>query len=135
MPLKIRLDTESGVLRSVGDPPHGIIGLSAIDGGLCFHVDGEFMPEGKRPGPHISHHPAEEASKVDVVEVDDLVAACEGQEELGTVWRMVEEITVTSVSIFTKRGDFDVIRGHVDTLEATCRAIVARLEEEGEIGP
>jgi hypothetical protein len=70
----------------------------------------------------------------DFVAVEDVVAGCEGERELVVVWNMIELATANAVGTFTRRGDFDAIRHHVDTLDATCKAITVRLAAEGANG-
>lgn len=133
--LKLKCDPKSGVIRSVGDAPNGILGMSVNDEGAHWVIDPFFDPvkakaNAPQGGPQV-HFTDEAKDEREKLTPEQVVEACEGNDELGVVWLMVEETTTAAIGLHTRKGWFDFIRAHVDQLEATCDAIAARIQQEG----
>jgi hypothetical protein len=120
----VRHSAKEGVLRSIGAPPNGIIGLQMGEGGATWTVNFKRQPP-ETPGTiHIAEGTAQEAAlEAEPLELSELIPACEGQRELFSLCTTIIGSTQAVVGRVAPDRDFLTIRATVDLLEETLMAV------------
>lgn len=133
--LKFRVDKESGALRSVGAPPHGVVGMWCDGDAAGFLVSPTWDPESAtaHPGANIAFLGPQEMESPRLT-VAEAVEGCPGPKEAAALWVMAEETLVQVTGKFARMGKFDYIRGHIDHFEQLAEALGDRFGYE-EVEP
>lgn len=125
--LLIRADPVEHVLRSVGDPPNGILCVIVPDDVASWAIDGKFQPsvpdgaEGVVIDARASNTGEGLASTP--ITPDDLVAACEGASEVLAIVQMLGGYLASSLQLSIGGMRFEFLRSHVDLAIATRDAL------------
>lgn len=130
MTLLIRYDPAESVLRSVGAPPNGIVGVGWPDGCASWLIDAAYQPPAKGLLPagasvdqRTSRTGVGEASTP--VEAADLVAGLEGHHEaIGLIKLSIASIA-SSLDVAGPGLNFEVVASHVELAIATRDALIA----------
>lgn len=129
MALKLRFSKAENCIRSVGDWPNGILGIDCSEGSVSWSISTKFDPAGK-----VGAVPEERTPETDNhdLSIDELVAACATQVELGVVFDMGVQTIGLSTAVLSRRGDYPLLRAHIDLLQETHAAINKRVLEEDQ---
>lgn len=133
MPLKIAL--EGGTIRSVGDPPNGILCV-AVPGGerATFVIDGGWQPppmENAPPGVNVTSLKSADGLGPDSTEfpIAEVLDACAGRQEVLAVLRYPAYALATYAQENARREapfDVETIRAHLELLTAMREELIER---------
>lgn len=128
--LLIRWDTTEHVLRSVGDPPNGIVCMGTPDDVASWLIDAQFDPA-RAVAPVVGlvtlqAEPSETGAGPDstVVPPADLVAACEGPAEAGSLVMFLASALGYACQKGATNLHYEFIATHVDLALATRAALI-----------
>lgn len=123
--LLIRYDPDLGVLRSVGDPPNGILIVCAPQEGATWAVDGSYTPPTGISGSAVDPQPSDDGMGPNstVVDVDDVAAGCESRTEALGLLEMVGMAAASSFALYAPQLQFEVIGSHCELAVATRDAL------------
>lgn len=130
MSLVIRRDEAESVLRSVGDPPNGIVGIASPEGEASWVIDTGWEPPtidtSGPPKTLIVARPSETGMAPTAIPVDleDLIAGLAGGIEAFVLMQMLGAAIVMSAQTFGAMLAFELIREHIDLAIRTRDALV-----------
>jgi len=124
--MKVRVDRDEHVLRSVGDPPNGIVCMGALDGVATWLVDAGYVP-GRHEGPGVTVEAKESADGMGPastpIDPDALVAACESTVERQAIVLALNAYLGVALSQSVDGLEYEILRSHCDLALATREAL------------
>lgn len=133
MPLLIRRSEKEACLRSVGDAPNGIVGVTACEEWACFTIDGGFEPPSAGGTVVVAQGDAmpDELTKIGV---DELLTACENVEVIQRLVNILVQSIANAIPHRTQTLEFQALHRMIELLEETTKAgavEIAGREREG----
>lgn len=133
MAMLLRFSPSEGVLRSVGDPPNGILGVACPNDIATFVIDTAWLPDVPPPPSHLRV----ENEQVDggisdastPISLADALDACESDYELNWLLRAPALALAGAAQINAQRPvPFEVLflQSHVDLVEAMRDELIDR---------
>jgi hypothetical protein len=130
MSLLLRFDNTEQVLRSVGDPPNGILGVATPDRTATFVIDSSYQPQPGAQGIQTESNETGIQASASPLDTVDVLDACEGDTELAFVVQAARGTLAACVhyAIIADHWDLDLLQGHIDLLRELERLLPGRLD-------
>lgn len=133
MGLLLRFSPNEGVLRSVGDPPNGILGIASPNDIATFVIDAAWTPSSapEQGEMRVEAHGAEHGIDAEStpISLEDAVDACETDRELSWLLRAPALALMAASQVnASKPTPFEVLflQSHVDLIEAMRDLLIER---------
>lgn len=117
-----------GVLRSIGDPPNGLVGFVSTPEGGTVIVSPLVDPEAPRSGQRFigSHEALMRELQETEVDAEDAVDACADHAAAMSLYNLTAGLLVLQARHELPRGNFEHFRLTLDAAEDLCDKIEAR---------
>lgn len=126
----LRWDGFERVLRSVGDPPNGILGVATPDATATFVIDPTYQPPAGARGIQSKRTETGIDDTAFPVSVSDVIDGCASPVELTFVVQAACGTLAACVHYFvqTDSWNLDLLQSHVDLLREIEREMQERLD-------
>lgn len=130
--MKIVNVPEENTLRSIGDPPNGIVVIVVTPEGPSFAIDPGWEPT--QAGVEVSRVRGMPSPTAETASAVELVAACEGAEELEFVEGAAKFAVTHAAQLYIPELNAEALGVYVEFMGEVRDALLARKEAEAEGG-
>lgn len=121
--MKLRFYKSEGVVRSIGDPPNGIITIHGFAGQGAFAIDPSFEPRGRKG--KVLLKPTDDETKeregLTVIDAIDAFEACDNPRTVGHLWALFCMSVGQLVELTPSRpGMWEIVRSLAEDGERIC---------------
>jgi hypothetical protein len=126
--MKLKWSDDEGLIRSVGDPPNGILTLDAQnEDGVTWLVDPDWQPKGVGPNEkRFTGKLSGPSERCVPISARDAVAACEDRIDGFQLLRITVEGIIRLQGFVIPTGQWEVARSAIDLVEAVNAALYER---------